>query len=685
MKKKFSSLIAAVVMVVVSAFCVVALDEVVENNTDTTAVTQFDETTTATSAEETTTEESTTEENTYCSEADHKYRYTTCDYATLEKDGKSAMVCIVCGHSKNETTIYRVAEIYLEEKGNRLENNTIEYDGKHHSLNVKILDSTGYELEEYLNYMVSGTTGASKTGTYKIKVNASASNNSQYIFQKTLTYTIVDPVISQPASFIATSTKNGVKLTWEKVDDISGYEIYKKDSADAEWKKLTTLTETEYLDKAAVYNTEYFYMVKAYKYVGSKTLYSSGENSVNLKAEYVLTPTNIKFEFTADGVKVSWKKVEGTTKYLVYRSESKNGTYSKIGTGKAPTVNFTDKKATLGKTYYYKIKAYTNSKASDFSAVKSIKSNLPAPTMNKKVTATTKDFTITWNKLDRADGYFIYKTDGKTYTKIAEIKDKNTTSYTYKSKKQVGIAVTAYYKNSSGKKIKSDYSKAIYAKALAKPEITLEAFGRYKEISVVSGVETNSYQVYYKVGKNGKWKLLEKGNHNFGVRKSLVASHEVEINKNYYYRLRPMDVKSGYTIYGPYSDEKQLILGYISGITVTLPNKTQSGTTSFSVTIKNGAKKSIRMHDKGYIYNENFSISGKVQAFIYDGKTFPDHLDISVGKKESASFTFMDLIFTEDGVRHYSYNKNSNVVIYFRYDGLEYASVYNYNKGQVFK
>ena len=45
--------------------------------------------------EETTTEESTTEENTYCSEADHKYRYTTCDYATLEKDGKSAMVCIV--------------------------------------------------------------------------------------------------------------------------------------------------------------------------------------------------------------------------------------------------------------------------------------------------------------------------------------------------------------------------------------------------------------------------------------------------------------------------------------------------------------------------------------------------------------------------------------------------------------
>ena len=675
MNRKYNSIIVVLMIfltVIFTAFYTVAVDEesfLTESDTEIETTLPSDD------------EETNTEETAYCPDAEHKYK-STCDYATFEKDGKFLSYCEVCGYIKNETIIYRVSDIYLEEKGNKLEDNIIEYDGKSHSLKVKVIDSMGNEIEEYIHYMVSGSISAYKTGTYKIKVT---SEPYRYDFKKTLTYTIVDPVIPQPASFTATSTKNGVKLTWEKVDDISGYELYKKDSASAEWQKLTNLVETEYLDKASVYNTEYFYMVKAYKYVGSKTIYSSGENSVSLKAKYVLTPTNIKFELTYDGIKVAWKKVEGATKYLVYRSESKDGTYSKVGTVKAPTVNFTDKKTTLGKTYYYKIKAYTNSKASDFSAVKSVKSNLPAPTMNKKVTATTKDFTITWNKLDRADGYFIYKTDGKTYTKVAEIKDKNTTSYTYKSKKQVGIAVTAYYKNSSGKKIKSDYSKAIYAKALAKPEITLEAFGRHKEISVVSSVETNSYQVYYKAGKNGKWKLLEKGNHNFGVRKSLVASHEVEINKNYYYRLRPMDVKSGYTIYGPYSDEKQLILGYISGVTLTLPNKIQSGTTNFSVTIKNGAKKSIRMHDKGYIYNENYSISGKVQAFIYDGKSFPDHLDISVGKKESTNFTFMDLIFTEDGVRHYSYNKNSNVVIYFRYDGLEYASVYNYSKGEVFK
>lgn len=684
MKKKYFSVFVTVVflMVITTAFFGVATN-------DALSVTESVLLTTQSVTEETTVtlpvfiEETTTEEQATCPDNAHRYMNVT-EKATCEADGKITTICERCGHISKERVINRISDIYFDNQGERFENNTeIEYDGNHHGFRIKVFDSKGYELDEYLQFNVTGKTSAYKTGTYKVTVTSAS---EQYDFSVTLTYRIVDPVITQPSSFTATTTKKGVKLAWDKCENVNGYDVYRKDSDSSEYKKIKTLTdENEFLDNNVVYNKEYSYKVKAFRYVGSKTLSSDGGEGVDVKAEYVITPSAPSFELTADGIKVIWNKVEGAGKYVIYRSASKNGTYSKIATVKAPDVTYNDKKTVLGKTYYYKIKVYTDNKASDFSAVNSIKANLPAPTINKKVTATTKYFTITWNKLDRADGYFIYKTDGKTYTKVAEIKDKNITSYTYKSKKQVGIAITAYYKNSSGKKIKSDYSKAIYAKALAKPEITLEAFGRYKEISVVSGVETNSYQVYYKVGKNGKWKLLEKGNHNFGVRKSLVASHEVEINKNYYYRLRPMDVKSGYTIYGPYSDEKQLILGYISGITVTLPNKTQSGTTSFSVTIKNGAKKSIRMHDKGYIYNENFSISGKVQAFIYDGKTFPDHLDISVGKKASTNFTFMDLIFTEEGVRYYSYNKNSNVVIYFRYDGLEYASVYNLKKGHVYK
>ena len=56
-------------------------------------------------------------------------------------------------------------------------------------------------------------------------------------------------------------------------------------------------------------------------------------------------------------MQVSWKKVKGASAYLIYRSDSKNGTYRLIKTiRKQKTVRFTDsKKIKKNKNYYYKI------------------------------------------------------------------------------------------------------------------------------------------------------------------------------------------------------------------------------------------------------------------------------------------------------------------------------------------
>lgn len=684
MKKKYFSVFVTVVflMVITTAFFGVATN-------DALSVTESVLLTTQSVTEETTVtlpvfiEETTTEEQATCPDNAHRYMNVT-EKATCEADGKITTICERCGHISKERVINRISDIYFDNQGERFENNTeIEYDGNHHGFRIKVFDSKGYELDEYLQFNVTGKTSAYKTGTYKVTVTSAS---EQYDFSVTLTYRIVDPVITQPSSFTATTTKKGVKLAWDKCENVNGYDVYRKDSDSSEYKKIKTLTdENEFLDNNVVYNKEYSYKVKAFRYVGSKTLSSDGGEGVDVKAEYVITPSAPSFELTADGIKVIWNKVEGAGKYVIYRSASKNGTYSKIATVKAPDVTYNDKKTVLGKTYYYKIKVYTDNKASDFSAVNSIKANLPAPTINKNINATADSFTFSWKKLNKADGYFIYKTDGKKHTKVAEIKNNSTTSYTYKSKKLVKIVVTAYYKNSSGKKIQSDYSKIIYAKALAKPSIKLEVYGRGKNISVVSGVESNSYQVYYKVGKNGKWKLLEKGNKYF-THKTLTATHEnVELNKNYYYRLRAMDVKNDNVIYGPYSETKQLILGYIPGVKVTLPNKNSTEMQSFSVTVKNNAKKTLRVHDFGYVFDNDNGVSGEIQGFFFDGHTFCDYIDISVGKTKTANFTPMDYIFTLEGMKYCTYKKTSDVVLYFKYDGLEYASVYNLKKGHVYK
>lgn len=57
--------------------------------------------------------------------------------------------------------------------------------------------------------------------------------------------------------------------------------------------------------------------------------------------------------------KISYKKVTGAKGYMIYRASKQKGKYSLVGTSKK--TSYTDKTAVAGKTYYYKVAAYTTS------------------------------------------------------------------------------------------------------------------------------------------------------------------------------------------------------------------------------------------------------------------------------------------------------------------------------------
>ena len=148
--------------------------------------------------------------------------------------------------------------------------------------------------------------------------------------------------------------------------------------------------------------------------------------------------------------KVSWKKVTGANGYEVYRATNKSGKYSKIGTiKKGSTVSYTDKKATTGKTYYYKVRAYkTSGKAkvySAYSAVTSAKVAVARPT-GMKVAAGAKNIAkVSWKKVSGALGYEVYRATSKggRYSKVGTIKKGSTVSFTDKKLK---TGKTYYYK-----------------------------------------------------------------------------------------------------------------------------------------------------------------------------------------------------------------------------------------------
>lgn len=93
---------------------------------------------------------------------------------------------------------------------------------------------------------------------------------------------------------------------------------------------------------------------------------------------YKVSPSITKLTAKKGRITVKIAKVNGASKYEVYRSDNKNKGFEKIGATKKNSTSFTDKKVKKGKKYYYKVVAVgTNGLKADFvsgaSKAKSIK------------------------------------------------------------------------------------------------------------------------------------------------------------------------------------------------------------------------------------------------------------------------------------------------------------------------
>lgn len=104
-----------------------------------------------------------------------------------------------------------------------------------------------------------------------------------------------------------------------------------------------------YCDKSSTANI----YVNNYKNSSGRYGYSKGDKK-DYKFANLSVPT-VTVSKKGTTATISWKKVGGANDYYVYRSTSKNGTYSYIGHTKS--TKFQNKKLKKGKTYYYKVSA----------------------------------------------------------------------------------------------------------------------------------------------------------------------------------------------------------------------------------------------------------------------------------------------------------------------------------------
>ncbi len=171
------------------------------------------------------------------------------------------------------------------------------------------------------------------------------------------------PVVTASANRASGKTD----LSWDPVVGADFYRVYRATSKNGSYKRIASTSRCSYSDSSCKVGTNYYYKVKAVSDDGDSSEYSSVVNRVcDLKRPSVtITRTSSGKPY------LKWKDISGAKKYYVYRATSEDGDFSYIGS--TTSEKFVDKKASKGRTYFYRVKAI-HSKSSANSAYSPVKS-----------------------------------------------------------------------------------------------------------------------------------------------------------------------------------------------------------------------------------------------------------------------------------------------------------------------
>lgn len=346
------------------------------------------------------------------------------------------------------------------------------YDGKAKTPSVTVTYA-GKTLTKGTDYTVSYS---NNTAMGVGKVTITGINN--YKGTVTKTFTIKPKKLTGLKQ--SWRTTSSVTLTWKALSGVTGYQIYRKDSANGTYKYVGSTTSTKYINKGLTAGKTYYYIVRGYKKSGTTTV--TGINSDILTT--TTTPGQVKGlkvdKNSTNYITLKWNKLNGATGYYIYRKDASNGSFKFIG-GTTKT-SYTNKSLTSGKNYYYVVVGYKKFNSQTLKGAKS--ATLQATTRPKaptlKGTAGTKSAKLTWSKVTNASGYEVYMATSKngTYKKIATIGAKSSsiatigsTSITYNKSsltkgKTYYFKVRSYTTGKSGAKVYSyKYSSVISVKA----------------------------------------------------------------------------------------------------------------------------------------------------------------------------------------------------------------------------
>ena len=377
---------------------------------------------------------------------------------------------------------------------------------------------------DYIKY--STVTGTSYTNTsyiengntYYYKVRALKSDGTAGAWSSVVSVTYKQ-TLSAPTVTGGNDAQGRPTLKWNAVTGAAKYEVYRARSRSGEYIKYSTVTGTSYTNTSYIEDgNTYYYKVRALDASGTAGAWSSIV-SVTYRAASTGTlsaPTVTGGNDSQGRPTLKWKAVSGAAKYEVYRSYSRDGSYSKYST--QTSTGYTNSSyLTSGTTYYYKVRALkSDGTAGPYSAVVSVtcRLKLTAPSVTGGTDSQGRP-TLKWNAVTGAAKYEVYRSASRsgTYTKYST---QTSTSYTNSSYLTSGT--TYYYKvralgsDGSYGPYSSVASVTYRATSSAVPaEVTMgkaTAQGSYITVTWDKAANAASYRVYRRVNNSSDWNVV---------------------------------------------------------------------------------------------------------------------------------------------------------------------------------
>lgn len=191
----------------------------------------------------------------------------------------------------------------------------------------------------------------------------------------------------QPSLSLYKRTATTVILDIGKVSGAQGYKVYRSTDLNGTYEYVGVTKTTTFKDKGLNYGKSYYYKVRAYVVQNGDKVHSKYSNNLSVYSTFSKVTNLLGSKKSSSSIKLTWKDVNGASKYKIYRSNSRNGTYNYVGiTGNTYFIDSND--LANGNTYYYQVRAYSNINGAKYNGVFSNKLSVTFQSTNNNPIAT---------------------------------------------------------------------------------------------------------------------------------------------------------------------------------------------------------------------------------------------------------------------------------------------------------